>query len=453
MMKRIRNVAIVLAAGTVSLQTFGGWGIKAITDKNKYTGSCTNGVWEFTFQKVTVGDVTGLRLSSCTAGSGALDLTGFAEQSGCGYEVTSIWRDLFKSSTALTSFVGPHVIDVQSAAFQQSSVTSIVVSNGFCSVAEKAFYQTRSLVSFEPTTLPALVRPQTSMFQQSAVRGDFVFPAAVAIGQNCFNGADGVTSVSAPVCLDVGDAAFKGATSLTNFYGPNVVRILPHTDNKVFNGGFMNAASLVSVVLSNGIMQLGTSCFNGAASLKSLYPTSMPALTNLGQSAFVSTAKLTADLEFPALQDLGANAFSGSGVRSVRAPLVRTLGRDVFYGCSNLQEVTVLGSTAAISQTAIYNVAEGCSLNWLGPDAPSQIGSRGLRRSDNPSTDKTKIFVRLKDKRALPGWLALCSHVPPSASDRQDPSYPGRCAKGLISSSGNFAWVCAPTEGLMLILR
>ena len=443
-----KRILVVLFACAVVPAAQGGWGFCDDFNPSTFKGSCTNDVWKLSISRVTVGGVTGFQITSYVSGSGVLDLTGFGAETGSGLEVISLWREIFKSKTCITSFVGPSVIDIKRHAFYgATALASVTISPDVSMVEYSAFEGATALSSFSPLVFPSLVTVPDAMFCKTAVTGDFSFPVATTLGRNLFYKVAGVTSVSAPLCLTLGDQVFREATALTNFYGPSVTVLLPHPDNKTYGGAFRAATSLRSVTLSPNVDRLGDYCFSGASSLVELVPTNMACVANLGNSTFGGTSMLQVPLSFSKLNSLAINSFSGSGITSLSAPAATNIERAACSGCPNLKTVRVWGSQLTIAQEAFKNAPSGFVLEWLGPEAPGALGSSAIIVS---SGLKATIFVR--QPTALEGWLLLKKRVP-NATDKATEGYPGRCTKGVLDSNGNKAWICQMPTGLLLLIR
>lgn len=180
---------------------------------------------------------------------------------------------------------------------------------------------------------------------------------------------------------------FKGNTEITSFDEfekfTGVTAFINYTTNSG-NGAFTGATSLRSIKLPSSLIDLGKATFSGCTALESIGLEDDNNIEIIRGYVFNKCSSLNADLVFPkcagSFMDM---AFNGSGIKSISAPLVTSIGNRVtnnangvfglcknltrvylpsvtsigsyaFYGCTSLKEI-VFGDLTKIDSAAFYN--------------------------------------------------------------------------------------------------
>ena len=210
----------------------------------------------------------------------------FAESSGtCGENLTWTLSD----DGVLTISGTGAMTDYSSSApwySSNSSITSVIISDGVTSIGSSAFSHCSSLTS---VTIPNSV---------------------TSIGEGAFSGCIGLTSVTIPNSVtSIGDWAFQICSSLTSIEIPNSV-------TSIGAYAFCECIGLASVTIGNSVTSIENGAFSGCSSLTSV--TIPNSVTSIGNYAFYNCSSLT-------------SVTIGNSVTSI--------GYYAFYGCSNLTSV------------------------------------------------------------------------------------------------------------------
>lgn len=123
-----------------------------------------------------------------------------------------------------------------------------------------------------------------------------------SIEAEAFRQCGQLTSVSIPMCKEIGPLAFCSCSSLNNVYAPECIRI-------------------------------GCQAFEQCRSINEI---SMPICTTIEDSAFFSCTGLSS-VYFPACTYIGENAFCGCGFSIISFPRCSIIGSRAFSGCENLE--------------------------------------------------------------------------------------------------------------------
>ena len=192
--------------------------------------------------------------------------------------------------------------------------------------------------------------------------GDIIMPEKVkdndgveyvvtSLGDECFNGCSGLTSVTIPSSVtSLGNSCFSGCSGLTSITIPSSVTSLG-------DGCFFYCSGLTSITIPSSVTSLGESCFSNCDGLTSIaIPSSV---TSLGEQCFSGCSGLTSITIPSSVTSLGNACFVGcSGLTSITIPSsVTSLGDGCFQNCSGLTSITIPSSVTSLGYYCFY----GCS--------------------------------------------------------------------------------------------
>ena len=193
----------------------------------------------------------------------------------------------------------------------------------------------------------------------------------------------------------IGLAAFSGATDMYNeVVIPNGWSLAEYlSDSTVSLGGQFHACrNLRSVVLGNGVTDIGPGTFSVCTNLTSVTMTN--SVQNIEQSAFYGTG--IKEITIPnSVTRIGSNAFATSLLTGVTIPSsVSTLGENIFSGCTSLQYVNYPNNRVFIPEGMCRDCTSltgfTFSSNITRVDANAFRGCSGLQQlvftSTNPPT-------------------------------------------------------------------
>lgn len=187
-----------------------------------------------------------------------------------------------------------------------------------------------------------------------------------AIGDECFRGCSGLTSITIPSSVtSLGNSCFYDCSALTSVTIPSSVTSL---GDECFKG----CSGLTSITIPSSVTLLGLGCFSGCSGLTSI--TIPSSVTLLGNSCFIACRGLTSITIPSSVTSLGNNCFGGcSGLTSITIPSsVTSLGEWCFSGCRGLTSITIPSSVTSIKY-GCFNDCRGLtsitipsSVTWLG---------------------------------------------------------------------------------------
>ena len=126
--------------------------------------------------------------------------------------------------------------------------------------------------------------------------GDIIIPEKVkgndgveyivaSLGDFCFSGCDGLTSITIPSSVtSLGTSCFEGCSRLTSITIPSSVTSLSRAC-------FNHCSRLTSITIPSSVTSLGDYCFDGCTSLTSI--TIPSSVTSLGEACFYCCSNLT----------------------------------------------------------------------------------------------------------------------------------------------------------------
>ena len=291
--------------------------------------------------------------------------------------VTAIGWNAFSDCTGVTSVTIPEgVTELDVGAFDGcTGLTSVTIP---ASVRKMYAFCFRDCIGLTSVVIPeGVTSMEDGAFQDCTGLTSVTIPAGVkTIGRETFSGCTGLTSITIPESVtEVGTDAFDKTPWLEQqkaehdivYAGRCVVtcrETLAHAEIKdgtryICNNAFRNRTAMTSVVLPEGVTEIGWWAFQGCTSLASVR---LPgSLTMIHEAAFSGCKSLT----------------------SVTIPAgVKWIDGSEFSGCTSLTSVTILGKTEiwkeAFSDHVSVIVAEQLQMGDYPLPIYKQAAARGF---------------------------------------------------------------------------
>ena len=321
--------------------------------------------------------------------------------------VTTIGKWTFYDCSSLTSVtIGDNVTTIGERAFYNcTSLTSINIPESVTSIGKEVFYGcTGELIinnkivetDYTDNNYPSYYGwlkeakfTKLTIGDSVTTIGNYAFrncssltsvtisDSVTEIGEGAFQGCSSLTSVTIPDSVtEIGEGAFKGCSSLTSvtipdsvtgigkeaFYGCTGKLIINNkivekdydSSNYPFKTGWLYGSKFTSLIIGNGVTEIGDYAFYGCSSLTSV--TIGDSVTSIGNSTFNNCSSLTSVTMPDSVTTIGYSAFrSCSSLTSVTIPdSVTTIGNDAFYNCNSLTSVTIGDSVTTIGNDAFW---------------------------------------------------------------------------------------------------
>ena len=204
--------------------------------------------------------------------------------------------------------------------------------------------------TYIPYTAAAKVEPNN--------KSAFGFPYDEA--RSTFNGSNGVIAIDG-IVTSIGKNAFKSDIKLTSVTIPEGVALIGES-------AFTSCKNLTSVSFSSGLTTIGNSAFDACDKLTNINFEKCTNLTAIGSTAFFNAGSDAGCSPFSlvlpeGLVEIGASAFNGSKISSVTLPsTLSAIGNSAFYRCGSLKTITskagnppTLGTYVFYDLDASYN--------------------------------------------------------------------------------------------------
>ena len=163
----------------------------------------------------------------------------------------------------------------------------------------------------------------------------------------------------------IGDAAFKGCSSLKSITIPNSVIT-------ICSDAFWDCTSLTSITIPNSVGPINHDAFRGCTSLKSI--TIPNSVTFIGAGAFRGCTSLTSITIPNSVTSLDFCVFSDcTSLTSITIPnSVTFIDELAFYGCTSLTSITIPNSVTSIGKYAFSSCTSLTSITI--PNSVTSIG-------------------------------------------------------------------------------
>ncbi|MCH5160213.1 MAG: leucine-rich repeat protein [Clostridiales bacterium] len=235
---------------------------------------------------------------------------------------------------------------------------------------------------------------------------EVVITDCTSIGDYAFYACANLTSITIPSNVtSIGQSAFRGCSGLTSITIPG---------GKIRSYAFYDCSNLTNITMLEGITSIGSYAFQNCGKLTSItIPTSV---TTIGISAFFGCNNIaTITLPFVGLIKDGTSAthfgyifgaskyndngsFVPTSLKEVIITDCTSIGAYAFYGCNNLQRITIPKSLTSIMSAAFYgcsnltvlnitDLAAWCNINFNGKEANPLYYVHNLYINNELTTD------------------------------------------------------------------
>ena len=233
------------------------------------------------------------------------------------------------------------------------------------------------------------------------IKGEYhIRRGTICICDDAFYDCTGLTSVVIPDGVtEIGEEAFRGCTGLTSV-------VIPEGVTKIEWEAFLGCTGLTSLVIPEGVKEIGWNAFRGCTGLTSVViPDSV---TKIVRSAFLGCIGLTSVVMTEGVTEIEESAFEGcTGLASVVIPdSVTKIGEYAFCGCTGLtssvvipEGVTKIGECAFLGCTGLTSVVI--------PDGVTEIGGAAFRGCTSLTSVVIPDSVTLIDDGAFEGCIGV----------------------------------------------
>ncbi|HAL29508.1 MAG TPA: hypothetical protein DCP20_02185, partial [Coriobacteriia bacterium] len=307
--------------------------------------------------------------------------------------MTAVSDDLVIPSMVSDGDDDYRVTEIAALAFAFSAITAIDMPEGVTSIGAGAFWYC-SLTSVQlPSTLRVIGGSHSNggAFAGCSLLSAVNLPDGLeVIGERAFYQCYALTEVNIPggVTL-VGPGAFAECTGLTDLTINNGVQEIAGQYSYYTQGAFEGCTSLTEIVIPNSVTSVGAGAFQGCTYIAQV---SLGAnVQSIGGGVFVGSggyydyagafcgcSSLVSVILPEGLSELGAGAFSDCwSLESVSVPdTLEQIGEHAFFGCRSLTAFAFPDRVASIGPSAFY------SCTTLGdvqiPAATENIGARAF---------------------------------------------------------------------------
>lgn len=269
------------------------------------------------------------------------------------FYMETIPKGTFKNCNSLSNLSGmEYVKKVGKEAFYKTAISDLHFRNGVLSeIGKNAFYGCAYLYDIVlPDSLqkmgkeafggcnnlskiktPYLGKTRKSkgykyLFGKFSGVSEIVLTDADSIGSNAFSGGESkiVSIVLNEGIKEIGNNAFKGLTQISEIK-------LPSTVTKIKNGAFQNLTKIVNIDIPSGVTNIGKQAFKNCSAL--IVVTGCTNVKEIGKEAFYGCSKL---------EEISLNS-------------LEKLGEDSFRNCSQLKALPAMNKLKTISKNAFYN--------------------------------------------------------------------------------------------------
>ena len=270
-----------------------------------------------------------------------------------------VYKNMFKGCTYLENITFEDgLVTVETGAFEKAGIRNITLPNGNITLAADAF------ISSKLTTL-TLSEGTRLIFEKGSPFSECSLFTAYAINGNnaAYSEVDGVlynSDITEVVAVPYAKITFTmpdTVTSVANgaLAGVNVATIDFSAVQSVGAYAFAGNTTITSVKLPSGLTAIPEGLFDGCTKLATVTADdNFASVTSIGKNAFRDCKKLET-VSMPAVVEIGDSAFEGSALKELPSDVIVKIGDMAFYG-SELTNIT-LNSLKKIGEGAFANIS------------------------------------------------------------------------------------------------
>ena len=322
-------------------------------------------------------------------------------------DTTTIDGSFDFASSDVDIHIGTNVTGIGDQAFQNSSITSVVIPDSVVTIGEDAFRSCATLTSVklserldggneqytigndafrECTSLtsidvPEIVNRMGEGVFRSCTSLTSATIGATLMGDNTFMNCTNLSSVTIRDSVtEFGVSVFQNCTSLTSI-------VIPKNVSTIAESAF-SSSGLTSVVLSSSMNSIADATFDGCTSLASV--TIPEGVRSIGNSAFQNNTSLTTITLPNSMLTIGDLAFYQSGLTKIVIPnKVTSIGEFALSFMTSLTDLTIGSSVTSIGNQAFDGCTSLATISSLATTAPTLATSSVFQ-----NVSATKIHVR-----------------------------------------------------------
>ena len=179
--------------------------------------------------------------------------------------VTSIGDHSFYNSSLISIIISEGVTSIENSAFSYcSSLTNAIIGTKVITIGNNAFCNCLDLTSI---IIPNSVNSIGNDAFHSCVRltNAIIGNSVTSIGDNAFHGCSNLTSITIPDSVtSIGDGAFYYCCSLTN-------AIIGNRVASIGSSAFYDCFDLTSIIIPESVIEIGDSAFQSCGKLRGVY--------------------------------------------------------------------------------------------------------------------------------------------------------------------------------------
>jgi len=332
------------------------------------------------------------------SGTGAIPDNAFEEN----YDITSV---VIKSGVTA---IGANAFD------SCYSLKTVTIPDTVTSIGSSAFYWCSELTS---VTIPSSVtRVEDSTFAHCEALKTAAIPETVTyIGQSAFQYCESLTGITVPNGVtEMGQYVFMGCTSLKTaalstslenvpfeaFYGCTSLTsvTIPASVSEIVMYSFRECNSLASLTIKNGVTKIGGSAFAGCSSLtKVTIPASVNEIALYAFDACTSLATVMVDPGNGTFSSLDGILYDKYRTRLIFSPegitgsrvlpdTLTSIGKQAFYNCSGLVELTIPNTVQKMGGDVFLNCSNVTCVVEEGSYAETYCADNGVAYTTVPAT-------------------------------------------------------------------